>query len=585
MISLVAFKFPLCGQRVYCVQEYDSHKNSDKTLFPKGTKLDSTEIVLKSQASIQQYKLKGYALAAIDSFDFKEDTCKIWWYSGAKYEFGLLTMNDDTRELINLAGLNKYNWNAKNLDSNAVSSFLIDIVNYLINNGFPFAKANFKDIVFDKNKVNLRLEIDKGRYITYDTLEITGNLRLSKNYLQRYLRIIPGNSYRHADIQNSTKLLRNLPFAQSKSEPTVSFVNDVAIVNLKLDANNASRFDFIIGILPSTSSIGGSGFLLTGELLADLQNKFGVGERINVFFRRLEVEDQEVKLGFSYPYLFNTAFGADFSFELRRNRGLSVDINTLLGGQYIIDGNSLLKIFWNLRSGRLTKIDTARLLQTQRLPPNLDYNYSGGGLELVRQNYDYRFNPSKGWELNLNVGAGVRSIIKNNGILSINADNIDFTALYDSINLNTLQLSAVLSGTLFIPITNRVTFKNNIQGGVRFDQGKALENEIFRIGGNRLLRGFDELSIFTNLYAIYTAELRLLIDRNSYLSLPFIDIARMRVLAEGQSIWDNAVGVGLGINFATQIGIFNISFAAGRRLDNPINFQNTKVHFGYVNLF
>lgn len=582
---MIASELPLCGQRVFYIHEYDSYKNSDKTLFPKGTKLDSAEIVVKSQTSIQQYRLKGYALAAVDSFDFKGDTCKIWWYSGAKYEFGLITMNDDTRELLNLAGLNKYNWNAKNLDSNAVSSFLIDVVNYLVNNGFPFAKAYFKDIVFDKNKVNLRLELDKGRYITYDTLEITGNLRLSKNYLQRYLRLMPGNSYRHADVQNSTKLLRNLPFAQSKSEPTVSFVNDVAIVNLKLDANNASRFDFIIGILPGTSSIGGRGFLLTGEILADLQNKFGVGERINVFFRRLEFEDQEIKLGFSYPYLFNTAFGADFSFELRRNRGLSVDINTVLGGQYIIDGNSLIKIFWNLRSGRLTKIDTARLVQTMRLPPNLDYNYSGGGLELVRQNYDYKFNPSRGWELNLNLGAGVRSIIKNNEILSINAENVDFTALYDSINLNTLQLNVVLSGTLFMPISNRITLKNNIQGGVRFDQGKALENEIFRIGGHRLLRGFDELSIFTNLYAIYTAELRLLIDRNSYLSLPFIDIARMRVLAEGQTLWDNALGVGMGINFATQIGIFNISFAAGKRLDNPINFQDTKVHFGYVSLF
>ena len=582
---MVASESRLCGQRVFYVQEHDSHKNSDKTLFPKGTKLDSAGIVVKSQASLQHYKLKGYALAAVDSFDFKEDTCKIWWYSGEKYEFGLIKMDDDTRELIKSAGLNKYNWNAKNPDSNAVSSFLIDVVNYLVNNGFPFAKAYFKDIVFDKNKVNLRLEIDKGRYFTYDTLEITGNLRLSKNYLHRYLRLIPGNSYRHADVQNSTKLLRNLPFAQSKSEPIISFVNDVAIVNLKLDANNASRFDFIIGILPGTSSIGGRGFLLTGELMADLQNKFGVGERISVFFRRLEVEDQEIKLGFSYPYLFHTSFGADFSFDLRRNRGLSVDINTMVGGQYIIDGNSLLRIFWNLRSGRLTKIDTARLVQTKRLPPNLDYNYSGGGLELVRQNYDYRFNPSKGWELNLNVGAGVRSIIKNNGILSINAENVDFSALYDSINLNTLQLNAVLSGTLFIPISNRITFKNNIQGGVRFDQGKALENEIFRIGGNRLLRGFDELSIFTNLYAIYTAELRLLIDRNSYLSLPFIDIARMRVLAEGQTLWDNALGVGMGLNFATQIGIFNISFAAGKRLDNPINFQDTKVHFGYVNLF
>jgi hemolysin activation/secretion protein len=113
----------------------------------------------------------------------------------------------------------------------------------------------------------------------------------------------------------------------------------------------------------------------------------------------------------------------------------------------------------------------------------------------------------------------------------------------------------------------------------------VLENELYRIGGNRLLRGFDELSILTDYYAVLTSEFRLLLNTDSYLSFPFIDFSRMRTFVEGEPIIDNAYGIGLGLNFSTKSGIFNISFAAGSRLQNPIDFNNTKVHFGYVNLF
>jgi hemolysin activation/secretion protein len=54
---------------------------------------------------------------------------------------------------------------------------------------------------------------------------------------------------------------------------------------------------------------------------------------------------------------------------------------------------------------------------------------------------------------------------------------------------------------------------------------------------------------------------------------------------DSQPIWDTAIGLGLGLNFATKAGIFNVSFAAGSRLNNPIDFNNTKVHFGFISLF
>ena len=48
---------------------------------------------------------------------------------------------------------------------------------------------------------------------------------------------------------------------------------------------------------------------------------------------------------------------------------------------------------------------------------------------------------------------------------------------------------------------------------------------------------------------------------------------------------DLPYGFGGGINLETGAGIFNISVALGKSKYNPIDFKNTKVHFGLINYF
>ena len=42
------------------------------------------------------------------------------------------------------------------------------------------------------------------------------------------------------------------------------------------------------------------------------------------------------------------------------------------------------------------------------------------------------------------------------------------------------------------------------------------QNELFRIGGLKTLRGFDEESIFASVYSIFTLEYRFILEQNSY---------------------------------------------------------------------
>jgi hypothetical protein len=49
-----------------------------------------------------------------------------------------------------------------------------------------------------------------------------------------------------------------------------------------------------------------------------------------------------------------------------------------------------------------------------------------------------------------------------------------------------------------------------------FRQRLHFRNELFQIGGNRLLRGFDEESQFVSQYLVPSVEYRYLIGQNSY---------------------------------------------------------------------
>jgi hypothetical protein len=314
-----------------------------------------------------------------------------------------------------------------------------------------------------------------------------------------------------------------------------------------------------------------------------MYNKLGQGEYIfaNVQSRP---ETRVLDLRFNYPYLFDLPLGIDikggifFNEKFRETRG---DIGII----YQFDGASSIKTAWSNKTSRLIEIDTTSILSTRKLPKQLDISYNGGGIEYFYRNLDYRFNPSKGWEIRLNGSVGLKRVIRNNRIEALSRPDLDFNIAYDTLKLNTLQTEVKLSSAFYIPAFNISTFKIGIEGGLQYNEAKIFENELYRIGGNSLLRGFDELSVLTSAYIVTTAEFRLLLDRNSYLSFPFIDYGLTRITVEDGEQWDTAISIGMGINFSTPAGIFNVSFAAGKRLGNPIDFGNTKIHFGYVSLF
>ena len=162
----------------------------------------------------------------------------------------------------------------------------------------------------------------------------------------------------------------------------------------------------------------------------------------------------------------------------------------------------------------------------------------------------------------------------------------DFGKLYenDSIKLESYQLRVKLEAAKYFPLGNqRNTIKTAIHGGF-LQSGNIFRNELFQIGGYKLLRGFDEESQYLSQYMIGTLEYRFLVGQNSFF-YALADGGWGRDNGQSKDLNYGYFGTGLGLAFETKAGIFNLAWAVGKRSDGPLNLRQSKIHFGIVNYF
>ena len=226
------------------------------------------------------------------------------------------------------------------------------------------------------------------------------------------------------------------------------------------------------------------------------------------------------------------------------------------------------------------------IIATKQLPREADVSSLNLGVGYTFNNTDYRFNPRTGNELQVSLAVGTKKIRKNNVIVQLQ-DHTDpsynFNRLYDTVKLKSYEFRIKLSGAHFFRLGRASTLKAAVHGGW-YESPNIFRNELFQIGGYKLLRGFDEESIFASRYGVGTLEYRYLMGMNSFL-FAFVDGGWAGNRSVSVQASNSFIGAGLGMAFETKAGIFNISYAAGKRDDTKFNLRQSKIHLGYVNFF
>lgn len=583
-ITSCFFTFPAMAQQkpFHCqirVVDTISQKEKELLLLPDfPNKTACFDYIQKLPLSLS---LKGYISASVDSIAEKNDTVFAWVFMGQMFKWDKIHVVSDDKiwiqeNVIQLNALNDRIYSTEKIES-LRQSFL----DYCSNNGFPFASTQLDSLAFDGNRVSGNLVLKKNNIYFIDSIAIVGDARLKQNFIHQYLSIGSREPYSTDKLKQIDILLRELPYVEQSQPWTITMASTGAMITLYLKQKQSSQIDAIIGFLPENGDLGGK-LLVTGQVNVNLQNAFNGGEAVGINWQQLQSKSPRLVLNFGKPYLFHSPYGLNIDFELYKKDSSYLNVNAKTGIQYHISGRQSGIFYVQFASTRLLDVDTLSIISSKKLPAMIDISSTSLGMTYNINTTDYRFNPRRGNELDFSMAAGSKRIIKNATITNIR-DTFDYNQLYDTVPLKSYLLRSVASFNAYLPVGRQAVFKTGVSAGI-FYSPRIYVNEMFQIGGRRLLRGFDEESIFANQYVVATEEYRYLIGQNAYF-FAFADGGWAQYRSQQLRYNHTYIGLGGGISFQTKNGLLNVSYAVGKRNDTKLDMQQAKIHIGFTSFF
>lgn len=563
-------KLPLTAQFVYKLSVINTDSASVfKKINYKKQFADKAFINKETNKIYVSLINEGYISASVDSV--KKDSLKYTAYisAGKKYKWINLRYNKKDQAIVSKLGYGERFFSNRPFKFSELSRFMEKIITYYENNGYPFASAKLDSLQIENSKIEARLVIEKNIFIKLDSLVTEGTGKVSQKFMLRYLGIKNGMPYNTEVFSGVSKKIKQLPFVTEKKSPIIQLTDKQNKLFLFLEKKNASQFDGIVGILPGENGK----TIFTGDLKIKLVNTIlKTGETFDINWRRLQTQTQDLKATVIYPYIAGLPVGADYNIKIYKKDSTFLDVNNAIGLNYYFSGLNYFKVFYKLRNANL--ISTSGLANITVLPQYADVTTKAYGVGFFIEKLDYRFNPRKGISINVQGSVGSREIKKNPKINDV---------AYSSLALKTSQYQT--EGTIagYVNVTKNHVLKLSSQFGSVFGN-TIYKNELFRIGGLRTLRGFDEESIYASTYVIPTIEYRFLFEKNSNIFI-FGEGAWYENNSVAGYTHDTPMSIGAGINFETKAGIFNLSYAIGKQFGNTFDLRIGKIHAGLTALF
>lgn len=539
---------------------------------------DYTEAFASSGERLQEIKRlvetvhdESYLTATVDSILLDSNKLTAFLNLGKPYKWAYLRKGNISELALNLSGYRDKIFRNKSFYFKTAAKLMNSVLFYYENHGYPFAKIKLDSIKINGNIISASLNIDKKSVETIDSIVIHGTLKLSQQYLYGYLGIKPGDLYDESKITAISSRIKALPFLTETKPMQVVFIKDKAKILLYLSKRNADQFNGIIGVLPNSTG----NVTITGDLSLQLQNAFHRADEIGFHWQHLQPLTENLTVNFSYPYLFQTPIGIDENFKLFKQDTTYLQLDNKFGLKYLFIGGNYLEVYYE---SIVTNLLSTAVLQnlTSPPPPYTDGTTDLYGIEYKVRKLDYIYNPRRGYDILGSVAVGQNTIRENS---AVNPE------IYEGLSLNSVEYRGTLIADYYIPVAARAAIKFAANGGY-IQNPSLLLNNLYRIGGLEILRGFNEQSLYVSQYAVGTIELHYLLEQNSFLFL-FYDQGWCReTLPSYIQYFDNTPsGFGAGMDFQTKAGIFSLSYALGEGIGNPLNFSTGKINFGIVNYF
>src|SRR5690606_34652695 len=277
------------------------------TLLPrkwKGPfKLDSGQVGQRTAELRGEMVAAGYLAASRDSCLPGPDTTRCFFHLGEQYRWARLTAGSVPQEIASATGFRERFYRNRPITPRQVSRLFEDLIQECEDHGYPFAVVGLDSMAATEDGLTASVWLERGRQVTFDSVVVRGTVNVNSRYLQAYIGIRPGDPYNETLVRGLDLRTRELPFVTTRHPAYVLFAPEQTKLYLFLDAKRASNFNGILGVAqdPATGKV-----RFTGDLDLKLRNALHRGEAIELNWRSLQDRTQDLKVGFNYPFAFNT---------------------------------------------------------------------------------------------------------------------------------------------------------------------------------------------------------------------------------------------------------------------------------------
>ncbi|MBL6449941.1 hypothetical protein JMN32_26750 [Fulvivirga sp. 29W222] len=531
--------------------------------------VDTLEVVTHINKLLASLYSKGYLRTEIFGVKFENGIFSVGVNANEQYRWAYLGQGSVPEILLSKIGYRERFYIEKPFKYGELARLFKKIVSQSENTGYPFSSVRLDSIEVTGHIVQATLNYTSGPLITYDSLIIKGTNKVKVKWLMSYLEMRPGEVFNQSAVAKINSRISKLSFLEMTSPPQVTFQNSQATISLSLKDVNANRIDGVVGVLPNAQNDGK--LLVTGQFDLSIKNLFNSGKRLEVEWQRLKPLSQFLNISYHHPNILASPLHLNTFYELLKEDTTFINRNAFIGFEYQVSASSV-SFFTRLKTSRL--LSTEGLEDVLSLPEVNDFNLNYYGIGYGLNNFNKSVNRRSGMGGYLEMAVGTKKIRRN---VSLPIE------VYEGLELNTVQYQLEGLYQYYIPLSKWFVFHQKMKAG-KIINDQLFKNDLFRVGGLRSLRGFNENYFFASDYIISNLELQLHFEENSSLFV-FYDQSYLYFDLGENSMSDYPFGVGAGINFSSKAGIVSLVYAIGKSENQAFSTRLSKFHFGYIAKF
>lgn len=505
--------------------------------------LDITSLYKETSRIEKQLKSAGYFSVRIQKFLTIKDTTKVTYSLGEKIETALLSVDSLHYQL--LKKFNIKNGVLKVAAAN-LETTLEEITQQLDAKGFSFAETSLKNTFVKETVLFADLQIISSNKRTINSVIVKGFEKFPKSFVTHFLKIDAQTVFTKSKLKEITKRLEAVSFVTQTKPIETLFKKDSTLVYLYLKKKQNSSFD---GLVNFNSDASGA-LQLNGYLDIKLQNVFNRGEELTLLWNRFDQERQELNLKTYIPFLYNSPLSSRFEFSLYKQD--STFLNTAFKTDFslFLNKSTQLAINYDYIASKIItaalNTETTTAFNSQFIGVSFQYKVPLKDV-FSSQKAQLLFNPKIGQRTS------------------------------NSQTENQLKIALLASYIFEFNERNSLSVANN---SGYLNSASFLQNEMYRIGGEKSIRGFNAQSLFATKYSFFNVSYRFLASKKSFI-YTITDFGQFRDLNTSKK----AVSIGAGYQFLTNNSQVNLNYALGKINSQPFDYKSSTLNINFITYF